>query len=151
MNDIKKQSILNLYAEALKEDNYPPIAGKILGLFYISDQKYFTFEELMKELNVSKSAISKALKLLLEIGEVNYKKIEGNKRKRHFYLDIQGNIDRLERLVNAYYMQTQLLEETLEFRSSNNQELNNFIKTSIKFNKEALYYFDKKIKEHFKN
>ena len=146
----QKKSILASFAHVYKEDNYPPIAGKILGFFYISNEKYFTFDELMIELKVSKSAMSKALKLLLEFGEVNFKIFENNKRKRYFYLDIQGTIDKLQRLIDAYFMETQLLEETLKIRNNENKDLNEFIKISIKFNKEVLDYLEKKVKEHYK-
>ena len=45
----QQEEIIDTFGELLTKDNYPPIAGKILGLFYTSDQKYFTFEEIKKE------------------------------------------------------------------------------------------------------
>ncbi len=149
MSEIDKQSLLDLYALTFKEDNYPPVAGKILGLFYISNPKYFTFEELMEEVGASKSAISKALKLLLERGDVNFTILKGSKRRRHFYLDTEGIVDSLQRLVDAYTMQTELLQETLTIRNEENEEMNLFITNLIKFNNEVLTYIDQKLKEHF--
>lgn len=141
--------MLDLYASTFQEDNYAPVAGKILGLFYMSDQKYFSFEELQQHLEVSKSAVSKGLKMLLTIGEINFVTFEDNKRKRYFYLDVQGNIDRIQRLIDSYSMQTELLEETLALRGTTNPELNNFIETSIKFNREVIAFVDQKVKEHY--
>lgn len=141
--------ILDLYAATFQEDNYPPVAGKILGLFYVSEQKYFSFEELQNQLEISKSAVSKALKMLLNIGEINFVTFEDNKRKRYFYLDVQGNIDRIQSLITSYIMQTKLLEETLALREETNPELNNFIKNSIKFNREVIAFVDQKVKEHY--
>ena len=42
---MKKKDLLSSYAMIHSGNNYPPIAGKILGLFFISNQKYYAFEE----------------------------------------------------------------------------------------------------------
>jgi len=141
--------ILELYAATFQEDNYPPVAGKILGLFYVSEQKYFSFEDLQSLIGISKSAVSKGLKMLLNIGEINFVTFEDNKRKRYFYLDIQGSIDRIQRLMDSYLMQTELLQETLALRAETNPELNNFIANSIKFNREVIAFVEQKVKEHY--
>lgn len=141
--------ILELFALSLKEDNYPPVAGRIIGLFYVSNQKHFEFEDIMEAVSASKSATSKALKLLIEFGEVNFIIKEGSKRKRLFYLDVQGSIERIERFIDGYNMQTQLLTETLKLRNQNNEELNQFIKNTINFNTEILEFAEKKLREHY--
>ncbi|WP_109436606.1 MULTISPECIES: hypothetical protein [Aquimarina] len=146
----KSESILDLYAEAYKEENYPPVAGKMVGLFFTSNQKYFTFEELMKGVGASKSATSKALKLLIGFGEVNYKMLKGNKRKRHFYLDIKGNIDRIQRYIDGFKMQTHLLKETLKLRNEEEKEVNQFIEELIEFHSKMLQFVDKNSKNRFK-
>ena len=87
--------------------------------------------------------------MLLNIGEINFVTFEDNKRKRYFYLDIQGSIDRIQRLMDSYLMQTELLQETLALRGETNPELNNFIKNSIKFNREVIAFVDQKVKEHY--
>ena len=38
MNNKIDTHILELYVVIFQEDNYPPVAGKILGLFYVSEQ-----------------------------------------------------------------------------------------------------------------
>jgi len=48
-------------------DNYPPIAVKILGLFYTTNKKYLTFEEINDGIGVSRSATSKALTFFIYI------------------------------------------------------------------------------------
>ena len=146
LNTIEEQSILDLFAQVYNADNYPPIAGKILGLFLVSNQKYFTFEELTKGINASKSAVSKALKFLMDSGEVNFVTLKENKRKRHFYLDTKGYFKRFQYISDAYYMQTQLLKETIKLRNNENMEMNEFINKLIILNNDVLDYFEKKIK-----
>ncbi|GAA4272446.1 hypothetical protein U6A24_10135 [Aquimarina gracilis] len=143
------ENMIERYAIAFKEENYPPIAGKILGLFLISNQEHFTFEELMEGVSASKSATSKALKFLIEKGEVNYNVFKGSKRKRHFHLDIQGGIDRIKRLIDGYKMQNQLWKETLALRNQDNIQLNNFLIDNINFSDEHIQYIDKTIKKYF--
>ncbi|WP_282080779.1 GbsR/MarR family transcriptional regulator [Aquimarina algiphila] len=152
-SDIKMeetQSILDLYAEAYKEENYPPVAGKMVGLFFTSNQKYFTFEELMEGVGASKSATSKALKLLIDFGEVNYKTLKDNKRKRYFYLDIKGNLDRIQRYIDGFKMQTRLFRETLKLRNEEDKEVNQFIEELIEFHSGILQFVDNNSKNRFK-
>ncbi|NER12886.1 hypothetical protein GWK08_05505 [Leptobacterium flavescens] len=140
---------IELYAEILKNENYPPIAGKILGLFYTSDQKYFTFEEIMEQINASKSATSKALKILLDTGEVNFMIKEKSKRRRLFYMDIEGCKQRIYSSVSAYGTYYALLKDTLNKRSGNNEELNSYMKSEIKFWEETLEFIKDRITSNF--
>ncbi|WP_299242456.1 helix-turn-helix domain-containing protein [uncultured Aquimarina sp.] len=145
--DIEK--ILDQYALSYKEENYPPVAGKILGLFFISNQKHFTFEEIMSSIKASKSATSKAVKLLISSGEINFEFLEGNKRKRHFFLDIEGSVDHFKRLIEGIRMQTELYKETLKFRTDENEELSQFIQNVINLNVELSVHAERLVQKHF--
>lgn len=142
-----KEQIINFYTLVSKDKGYSPIAGKMLGLFLVSNQKYFTFEELMEELSISKSATSKTLKFLIEIGEIDFIKSKENKRKRLFYFNIKGATNRYKRKIKEYTVQTQLLEKTLELRDDSNLELNDFIKNRILFAKEVIAILEPRINQ----
>ena len=145
-----KQELLNSFGEAYEFDGLPPLTGKIMGLFYISDKKYFSFEEIIEEVNVSKGAVSKTLKLLIQLKRVAYINDSSNSRKRLFYLDISGIIYYLTLVLDNYKRQDDLLKECLKLRTSENEELNKFIKNSMKFNADVLAEINKKMNEHFK-
>lgn len=145
-----KTELIEQYAEVYNADGYPPIAGKILGLFYISDEAHFTFEEIMERVEASKSATSKALKLLLESGEVGFKYAVDNKRKRLFYLNIKGTIANLEKILKAYQTETILLKQSLKLRSEANPQMNMFINDMITFNDDVLGFIEEKIAIHLK-
>lgn len=149
MDNIERDNILELYALSYKEDHYPPTAGKLMGLLYISEQKYFSFDEFISNLQVTKSAVSKALKFLLNTGEINFIYDANNKRRRLFYLDYKGVIDKFHRIVNAYTIHVQLLEGTLKLRDDDTSELNTFIKKEIALLNETVQFFDAKLKTHF--
>ncbi|MGH1383448.1 hypothetical protein [Kordia sp.] len=147
---MSQEDIIESFGELLVADNYPPIAGKILGLFYTSNAKYLTFEEIKEGISVSKSATSKALTFLYTLNEVSYIYDENNSRLRLFYLDIKGSIDRFNSILNAYTVQTTLLKEIQKTRNNENEELNGFIEKSIAFNEEATVYMKQKLEFHYK-
>lgn len=62
-----------------------PIAGRILGLLTVMDKEQFTFDEIVEELQISKSSASNALKLLEMSDGVEYITLPGD-RKRYFQL-----------------------------------------------------------------
>ncbi len=70
--DKQKEILIEQSANLYKSIGYPRIAGKIMGLLYVSEQKHFTFQELMDTLNISKGATSTALNFLIEIKEIDF-------------------------------------------------------------------------------
>ena len=62
-----------------------PIAGRILGLLTVMDKEQFTFDEIVEELQISKSSASNALRLLEMADGVEYITLPGD-RKRYFQL-----------------------------------------------------------------
>ncbi len=144
-------SIIERFAVAYKKDGLPPLVGKVMGVLYISDQKYFTFDEIQKKIDSSKGATSKAINLLLELNRISFIYADESKKKRLFFLDIKGVFYFLELVIKNYSDQNQLLKESLELRTNENKEMNHFIKTSISFNTEVLNFLKTKSNEYFKN
>ncbi len=143
------KDLLERFAIAYKNDGFPPLAGKIMGLFYISNQKYFSFEEIMQRVGASKGATSKTIKILLEFKRLNYSMSKEQVRKRMFYLDIQGVTQFLQIVIDNYKNQNQLLKESLQARTNENEEMNDFIKSSIQFNNEVLAFLNIKSEQYF--
>lgn len=146
----KRHAILNRFEIAYKKDGFPPMAGKIMGLFYVSDKRYFSFEEIIHELGASKGAISKTIKLLLGLKRINYVLSKDQGRKRLFYLDNKRLLHFLNLIMDNYNNQNQLLKECLQIRTNENEEMNNFIKGSIHFNNEVIAFLRKKSEQYFK-
>ncbi len=148
---MERKTIIEKFEAVYVEDHYPPIAGRILGLLFVTDKKYLTFQEILEEVGSSKGAISKALKILIDSGEVNFDYDVNNKRLRLFYLDTDGVIRHINNIVEAYKMQTELFKETLKIRSDENEEMNKFIKKTIVFNSEVLELMQEQLKKHYKD
>ncbi|MFD1292376.1 GbsR/MarR family transcriptional regulator [Lutibacter holmesii] len=142
--------MLERFAVTYKNDGLPPLVGKIIGLLYINNQKYFTFSDIQEGIGASKGATSKALKLLLGLNRINFKYSDENKKKRLFFLDIKGVYLFMKIVMKNYSDQNQLLKESLDLRNNENEELNGFINESIKFNEEVLDFLNKKSIQYFK-
>ena len=145
-----KIDLLNRFGKAYKNEGLPPVAGKIMGLFYISDKKYFDFDEIVAEVDASKGAVSKNLKLLIKLRRITHVACKESVRKRLFFLDINGVKYYIRFVIENYKAQDQLLKESLELRSKENNELNDFIKNSLEYNKEVLTFLELKRKQYFK-
>ncbi len=146
---MKKENLLERFVATYVAEGYPPLAGKIIGLFYISDEKYLTFNEIIEQTGASKGAISKTIQLLLEHNRINYITEENNSRKRLFYLDINGLIKFLRMIIKNYQDQNILIKECLELRDQTPSEMNDFIKNSILFNTEMLTFLNEKANQYF--
>ncbi len=147
----KKEILIQQTAQLYKMVGYPPISGRIIGLLYVSDQEYFTFQELMDTLNISKGATSKAIKFLIEINEIDFIIKENNKRRRYFYISTKGSVKSLESWLQSLLLRRELLEQILELRTEKNENVNHFIQQMIAFTKDIYPFVEGKIKEHFTN
>lgn len=145
-----KLELIEAFALVYKEDNYPPVAGKVLGLFFISNEKHLTFESIMDGINASKSATSKALNFLINLEEVSFIYSEKNKRKRLFHINPDGIKNRLENIIEAHKIETVLLKEALQNRNSGDNDMNILIQNIIAFNEDVLHFISGKVDEHFK-
>ncbi len=144
-----KDILIEQSAELYKMVGYPRIAGRIMGLLYVSEQKYFTFEQLMETLKISKSATSKALKFLLEINEIDFIIKPENTRRRYFYISQKGTIKSWEDMMDSLFVRQELLEQILTERKDEDSEINRIIKQQIAFMKDIAPILKNKMKEHF--
>ncbi|MCD8410628.1 hypothetical protein [Tenacibaculum finnmarkense] len=148
---MNKKTILENFAKAYQAERFPPISGKIIGLFMITPERYLSFEEIQKELDISKSALSKNLKLLIDLNRITYVKDTENSRKRLFCIDIIGTKKHIYDIVKNFEFQNTLLEESKKIRTKNNDDdVANFIDNSIAFSKNIIKELNESIPKYFK-
>lgn len=81
---IEKQKLLiEELGRVFDKEGYQPITGRILALLMVMDKELYTFDEIVEELQISKSSASTALKNLEVVGKVEYLTLPGD-RKRYF-------------------------------------------------------------------
>jgi DNA-binding transcriptional regulator GbsR (MarR family) len=110
----------------------PPLPGRIIGLLLVSEPPHLTFEEIISELQVSKSAVSNALKYLEMSSIVEYITFTGG-RKRYFRLSTQKWSKFLERdreNISSFY---KILLDVIKMRSNDFPEFNQSLINMCKF------------------
>ncbi len=146
--DLEKNQIIGQFATIYKNVGYPYTSGLILGFIYVSGQKYFTFQELMEQLNLSKSSTSKFLNFLLEIGDISFI-TKDEKRKRYFYISPEGFVKSQYMWVQSLSELKKIMKKILSFRNDENPYLNTLIEKEIAYLTDIIPFLTKKNDEHF--
>lgn len=122
LND-KKRALIEKIGIAHEEKGFQPVAGRILGLLYVSPRPELTFDEIRETLNISKSATSTALNLLMHIGHIDYITFSGD-RKRYFKLKMSNWRELIQNEIERVIKMSHVLHEVLEERTADTPEFN---------------------------
>lgn len=79
----KQKEVVEQIGRHFDKEGFQPIAGRILGLLLVMDKEKYTFDEIIEELQISKSSASNALRNLEIRGDIEYITLPGD-RKRYF-------------------------------------------------------------------
>ncbi len=79
----KQKELIEYIGIQHQREGYQPVAARIVGLLMVMDKEEYTFEEIVEEMQISKSAVSMALKNLEIRGMIEYVTYPGD-RKRYF-------------------------------------------------------------------
>jgi DNA-binding transcriptional regulator GbsR (MarR family) len=100
-----------------------PLVGRIIGLLLVHEEGEVSFDEIVENLGVSKSAVSNALTFLQAKGRCVYSTRPGD-RKRYFALKVgDWREDFAKELENIAEIQ-KFIDEVLEVRTDKNPEFN---------------------------
>ncbi|MGV8093789.1 MAG: GbsR/MarR family transcriptional regulator [Mangrovibacterium sp.] len=89
----KQKELIEQIGIQSERDGYQPAAARILALLMVMDKEEYTFEEIVEDIQMSKSSVSTALKTLELRGAIEYITYPGD-RKRYFRF-ISRDIDAL--------------------------------------------------------
>lgn len=109
-----------------------PLVGRIIGLLLVHENAEVTFEEIVEDLGVSKSAVSNALNFLQAKERIVYHTKPGD-RKRYFQLKIQNWSEELEREILEITKFKEFIDEVLSERGKRNVEFNSCLKDFSNF------------------
>jgi DNA-binding transcriptional regulator GbsR (MarR family) len=120
LND-KQKELIERIGVFHEHKGMQPLVGRIIGLMLVHESAEVTFEEIVEELGVSKSAVSNALTFLQAKERVNYHTKPGD-RKRYFSLKISDwRSDFEKELLNIAEIQ-KFIDEVLETKGDQNNE-----------------------------
>lgn len=117
----RKKEIIEKYGLFMeKQDNLAPIAARIFTTLLLDKKNGITFDNLVTFLEASKSTISTNLKILENLGIIEYYTKPGD-RKKYFQLSKIGFLKRIEDSLNMYETELELLVELMDFKKDANK------------------------------
>ncbi|AKQ45013.1 hypothetical protein TH63_04205 [Rufibacter radiotolerans] len=115
-----------------EQQGFPPATGRIMGLLFVTDRPYLSFEEIIETLNISKSATSNALNMLLQMRLIEYTTYPGD-RKRYFGALLenwhQEVVNKMEQVLSF----SKLVRQANELRGTSNPEMNKLMEERVEF------------------
>ena len=103
-----------------------PVSGRVLALLMIMDKEQFTFDEIVEELEISKSSAIVALKTLEIKGDIEYMTLPGD-RKRHFRLKARNPFVLIDDFVEKMKGFQKVQERILELKADHNSRVSQFL------------------------
>jgi DNA-binding transcriptional regulator GbsR (MarR family) len=115
-----------------ENNGFQPAVARVVGLLLVSDKPELTFDEISESLNISKSATSNALNMLLNTGHIEYTTFSGD-RKRYFKIKSSNWRDLFNKKMDDLSGLNDLLKRVLEVRKRESPEYDVKLKSFISF------------------
>jgi DNA-binding transcriptional regulator GbsR (MarR family) len=138
----KQKELIEQIGRQNEKEGFQPVAARILGLLMVMDKEEYTFEEIVEEMQISKSSASTALKNLEIRGIIEYVTYSGD-RKRYFRFvsgEIVGMIDEME---NKMIRNLATINQIIELKKDPNSRNATFLKNVLK----GMEFFIKNLEE----
>lgn len=126
----KQQELIEEFGIYQENNGFQPAVARVMGLLLVSDRAELTFDEISETLNISKSATSNALNMLLNTGHIEYTTFSGD-RKRYFRIKSSNWPELFSKKMEDLSVLNKLLKRVMEVRKRENPiydtKLNHFI------------------------
>lgn len=147
---IKKQKeLIERIGRQNEREGFQPVTARILGLLMVMDKEEYTFEEIVQEMQISKSSASNALKNLELRGVIEYVTYPGD-RKRYFRFvagDLNEIIDDIEKKIQT---NLDIVQKIIELKKDPNSRNVKFLKNVTEGMKFFVEHLDM-LKAEYKN
>ncbi|HRW63875.1 MAG TPA: helix-turn-helix domain-containing protein [Bacteroidales bacterium] len=131
------------------KEGFQPIAGRVLGLLMVMDKEQFTFDEIVEELQISKSSASNILRNLEIRGDIEYITLPGD-RKRYFQLKRKEAFSIIEDMEKKMIRSKELFNYALELKADKSSKNALFFNELLKMVDLLLENFEQYKKEYKK-
>lgn len=126
----KQRELIEEFGIYQENNGFQPAVARVLGLLLVSDRAELTFDEISETLNISKSATSNALNMMLNTGHIEYTTFSGD-RKRYFRIKSSNWQEQFSRKMDDLSVLNGLLKRVMEVRKRENpiydEKLTDFI------------------------
>ncbi|MEE4198564.1 MAG: hypothetical protein V2I54_13050 [Bacteroidales bacterium] len=145
----KQKDLIEEIGIYFDKEGFQPIAGRILGLLMVMDKERFTFDEIVEELQISKSSASITLRNLEMRGDIEYITLPGE-RKRYFQINRKDPLSVIEEFEKKIIKSKEIFDYVLELKEDQNSPNAVFFKELKSLTGLLLASF-KKCKEEYKS
>ena len=136
----KQRLLIEQLGVFYEHEGFHPAGARVMALLLIADRVELTFDEIRETLNISKSATSTAINLLINTNRIEYITNPGE-RKRYFRATIVNwKMHMREKLTDIIKMSS-LMETIINQRPNSTAEFNNSLKEIHSF----MSFFHKEI------
>lgn len=129
-----------------EHDGLQPAPSRVAALLLISPVTELTFDQIRETLQLSKSATSNAINLLLTHGKLEYITKPGD-RKRYFRSKISSWKEEMKAKFSSMYNVADIFEEILKHRPDNTNDFNKNLEDIIDF----IRYMHAQLPELYRN
>jgi DNA-binding transcriptional regulator GbsR (MarR family) len=146
MKQKETEAVPNTLIETLgvhleKEEQLAPVAARIMSTLMLTGKEGITFEQLVNNLEASKSTVCTNLNLLESMKRVSYFTKPGD-RKRYFSLAPDYFSQRINEMIACWEKEKQFHEQLICYKEEQNQlrekdQLNSF---DLSFHNNALFF-----------
>ena len=128
---IKKQrELIERIGRNTERDGFQPVTARILGLLMVMDKEEYTFDEIVDEMQISKSSASNALRNLELRGVIEYVTYPGD-RKRYFRF-VSGDINEIIAEIEKRMQQKlHIMQQIIELKKNPNSRNAKFLKNVL--------------------
>ena len=128
---IKKQrELIERIGRNNERDGFQPVTARILGLLTVMDKEEYTFDEIVDEMQISKSSASNALRNLELRGVIEYVTYPGD-RKRYFRF-VSGDINEIIAEIEKRMQQKlHIMQQIIELKKNPNSRNAKFLKNVL--------------------
>lgn len=138
----KKELIEKLGVNLEKLNKMAPMAARIFATLILSKKKGITFEELVEELQASKSSISTHLESLQNLKKVSYITHPGD-RKRYFIIHPNLILNIINEMVEKWDNEKTIHQDIIEFKEKQKQtSKEEELEFDVEFNKDFLVFLE---------
>ncbi|OFX62151.1 MAG: hypothetical protein A2066_02855 [Bacteroidetes bacterium GWB2_41_8] len=127
----KQKELIEHIGRQNEREGFQPVSARILGLLMVMDKEEYTFDEIVEEMQISKSSASTALKNLEIRGIIEYITYPGD-RKRYFRFvsgEIDGMINEMETNMKK---KLATINQIIELKKDPNSRNATFLKNVLK-------------------
>ena len=128
----KQKAVIEQIGINFEKVGMQPAAARVMGLLYVADRPELTFDEITDCLQISKSATSNAINLLLQTEQIEYTTFTGD-RKRYFRLKISNWREGFAKKIESMTDFGSLLRQVLEVRTQETPGFNASLEELINF------------------